>query len=79
MTKPIKNLHRCLENFKCGEEGVIKQIHVVVAFIQKVLECKIEGICEEDVTPVDKTALTDQSLEIIRVLVAVTKGILSFF
>ena len=34
----------------------------------------MEGICEEDVSPVEKVELTDQVVEVFRLLVAVCKG-----
>ena len=50
-----------------------REIAAVTEFLVGCLQEKVEGICEEDVSPVEKVLLTDQAVVVIRVLVAVTK------
>ena len=37
----VKNIHRCLENFKFGEEGVAKQAETVILYLQNGLSEKV--------------------------------------
>ena len=70
----VRRLLCAFDNFKLGTAAVLAESEAVLSYLLATLEQQMEAVCEEDVSPVERTRLTDEAGDSVRLLVFLVKA-----